>query len=99
FMEFIESRAPDLKAALTAKYGSENSFSLDRFINDFCIFGSPETVTSRIKELEEKVNLDYLLCSLNLITQDHSFCIRSMELFAKEVMPAFTSPRKEEPVR
>lgn len=91
FMDFIKNRAPDLKAALITKYGGEDNFNFDLFINDFCLFGSPETVTSQINELAEKVNLSYLLCSLNFITLDHALCIKSMELFAKEVMPNFTS--------
>lgn len=99
FTDFIENHAPDLKAALIMKYGSEENFSFDRFVSDFCVFGSPETVTLRVKEMAGRVKLNNLLCSLNFITQDHSLCIRSMELFAKEVMPAFTSPRKEGSVR
>jgi len=89
FMDFIKNRAPDLKDALILKYGSEEDFGFDCFIKDFCLFGSPETVTSQIKELNEKVNLGSLLCSLNFITLDHALCIKSMELFAKEVIPNF----------
>jgi alkanesulfonate monooxygenase SsuD/methylene tetrahydromethanopterin reductase-like flavin-dependent oxidoreductase (luciferase family) len=99
FMDFIKNRAPDLKTALILKYGGEENFSFDCFADDFCVFGSPETVILRIKELAEKVDLRYLLCSLNFITLDHALCIKSMELFAKEVMPNFTSGRKVELVR
>ncbi len=90
-MKLINNRAPDLKAALVLKYDGEEKLNFNRFVKDFCIFGSPETVVSRIKELAEKVNLSYLLCSLNFITLDHALCIKSMELYAKEVMPNFTS--------
>lgn len=89
FMDFINNRAPDLKAALISKYGTEENFSFDRFVNDFCLFGSPETVTSRINELVNNVGLSNLLCSLNLITLEHKLCMKSMELFAKDVMPNF----------
>jgi alkanesulfonate monooxygenase SsuD/methylene tetrahydromethanopterin reductase-like flavin-dependent oxidoreductase (luciferase family) len=96
FMDFIKNRAPDLKATLISKYGSEENFSLERFMSDFCLFGSPETIALRIKKFTEKVNLSYLLCSLNFITLDHTLCLRSMELFAKDVMPIFTSSPKSE---
>lgn len=99
FMDFIKNRAPDLKAALISRYGCEENFSFDRFVDDFCLFGSPETVTLRIKELVEKVDLKYLLCSINFITHEHALCIKSMELFVKEVMPAFTPYWKGELVR
>ena len=94
-MDFIKNHAPDLKAALISKYGSEQKLSFDRLVSDFCIFGSAETVTSRIQELADKVDLSYLLCSLNFITLDHNLCIKSMKLFAKEVMPTFTPHRKK----
>lgn len=89
FMDFIKKCAPDLKAALILKYSSEEQFRFDRFVSEFCLFGSPQTITSRIKELADTVDLSYLLCSLNFITLDHALCLRSMELFAKEVMPSF----------
>lgn len=89
FMEFIKCRAPDLKAALTKKYAGEEYFSFDRFMEDFCLFGSPETVTWGINEIVGKVGINYLLCSLNFITQSHSLCIKSTELFAREVIPNF----------
>lgn len=96
FMDFVKNRAPDLKAALLIKYGSEENFSFDRFVNDFCLFGCPETLASRVQELVDEIELRYLLCSLNFITKDHSLCVKSMELFASEVMPAVKSYRKEE---
>lgn len=86
FMTFIRERAPDLKAALVKKYGGEKHFSFDRFLRDFCLFGSPETVTLRLKELKEQVGLTSLLSTLNLITLEHALCLNSMELFAKEVL-------------
>ncbi len=91
FLDLINNRAPDLKSALILRYGNEESFSFDRFVSDFCIIGSPETVTSRIKELTDRIDVSHLLCSLNYITLDHSLCIKSMELFAREVIPNLTT--------
>jgi alkanesulfonate monooxygenase SsuD/methylene tetrahydromethanopterin reductase-like flavin-dependent oxidoreductase (luciferase family) len=99
FMDFIANHAPDLKAALIAKYDGEKNFDFRRFMNDFCVFGSPETVILRVREMANSINLTHLLCSLNFITQEHKLCIRSMEFFAKEVMPALMSRPKEEPAR
>ena len=94
FMEFIKHRAPDLNAALSQKYGGEEYFSFDRFKEDYCLFGSPETVTRGIKELSGKVGINHLLCSLNFITQSHALCVSSTKLFAREVMPNFLTRNK-----
>jgi len=89
FMNFMEQHAPDLKEALVNKYGGEENFSFDRFNNDFCLFGSPETVATKIKELVDIVGMSYLLCTLNFITLDHKLCFKSMKLFSEEVMSYF----------
>lgn len=94
FMEFIEFRAPDLKAALVSKYGGEGNFSFARFSEDFCLFGSPDTVTRGIGELASRLEIGSLLCSLNFITQSHALCLRSTELFAREVIPGFRVRKK-----
>jgi alkanesulfonate monooxygenase SsuD/methylene tetrahydromethanopterin reductase-like flavin-dependent oxidoreductase (luciferase family) len=95
FLSFIAERAPDLKAALLRKYETEARLCFDRFLEDFCLFGSPESVSARIEEFQDRAGLTYLLCSLNLITLDHARCIRSMALFAREVMPRFTPGARE----
>jgi alkanesulfonate monooxygenase SsuD/methylene tetrahydromethanopterin reductase-like flavin-dependent oxidoreductase (luciferase family) len=90
FMTFIAQHAPDLKAALHEKYNG--AFHYERFVSDFCIFGSPATVASRMRQLQTELGTSYLLCSLNLITLDHQLCLRSMELMATEVMPQIREP-------
>lgn len=88
FMEFMEHRAPDLRAALVTKYGHEDELRFDRFLDDFLIVGAPDTVTAKLRELQDAVDAGYLLTTLNFVTLDHSLCVRSTELFAAEVMPA-----------
>jgi alkanesulfonate monooxygenase SsuD/methylene tetrahydromethanopterin reductase-like flavin-dependent oxidoreductase (luciferase family) len=87
FLAFIEERAPDLRRVLVRKYGSAERFSFERFREDFCIFGSPDTVATRIGQLQAGLGMTNLLCTLNFVTLEHALCLRSMELFAREVMP------------
>ena len=94
FWSFIQHKAPDLKLALQGKYG-EKGFNLERFLEDFCIFGGPDLVIERIKELQA-LGVTYLLCTLNFITMDHKFCLKSMERFAREVMPHFKEAPQDE---
>jgi alkanesulfonate monooxygenase SsuD/methylene tetrahydromethanopterin reductase-like flavin-dependent oxidoreductase (luciferase family) len=86
FLEFIDRHAPDLKAALNEKYAGA-SLDYDRMVNDFCIFGSPETVAARLRDLRQQLGVTYVLCSLNLITLDHGLCLRSMQMMGSEVIP------------
>lgn len=94
FMEFIKFRAPDLKAALIRKYGGEENLSYHRLLDDFCLFGSPKKVTRGIRELAEKIGMVHLLCTMNFVTQSHSLCINSTELFVREVLPNFQMRNK-----
>jgi len=87
FWSFIQHKAPDLKLALQGKYG-EKGFRLERFLEDFCIFGDPDLCVTRIKELQD-IGVTYLMCTLNFITMEHKLCLKSMERFATEVMPHF----------
>ena len=95
FAEFIASFAPDLRGALEARYGV-GPVDYDRVVEDFCLFGSPETVTARLRELRKVVGLRRLLATVNFPTLELDLCLRSMELFAREVMPVL---RSETPVR
>ena len=88
FLELMHERAPDLKGALVAKYGDVDELTFDRFLADFCVCGSPETVSRRLQDVIEATRTDYLLATLNFVTLDHDLCLRSMEMFAAEVMPA-----------
>ena len=63
------------------------SLNYDRMVNDFCIFGSPDTVAARLRELRHQLGTTYVLCSLNLITLDHDLCLRSMQMMGSEVIP------------
>jgi alkanesulfonate monooxygenase SsuD/methylene tetrahydromethanopterin reductase-like flavin-dependent oxidoreductase (luciferase family) len=87
FMELMGERAPDLKAALIAKYGGAAELSFERFLEDFGVFGAPDTVAARLRDVLAATRTDYLLATVNFVTLDHDLCMRSMELFASEVMP------------
>jgi alkanesulfonate monooxygenase SsuD/methylene tetrahydromethanopterin reductase-like flavin-dependent oxidoreductase (luciferase family) len=95
FLEFLSTRAPDLKAALLMKYGTDPEGCFDRCLDDFCLFGAPSTVAGSIAEIVDRTGLSCMICSLNLITLEHDQCIRSMELFAEEVMPQFVHQPSE----
>ncbi len=86
FSHFIHHRAPDLKAALNRKYGSDISLDFTQCLDDFCLFGSPQTVTRRIREITGRVKTTHVLGTFNFVTMDHEKCVNSMKLFAEQVM-------------
>jgi len=88
FMTFIHERAPDLKQFLIRKYG-DKGLDFDFLADHICIFGDPEYCVRRLEELQTHIDLRYLLCTLNFITLEHKLCVKSMERFAREVMPHF----------
>jgi alkanesulfonate monooxygenase SsuD/methylene tetrahydromethanopterin reductase-like flavin-dependent oxidoreductase (luciferase family) len=91
-MTLMHERAPDLKGALVAKYGGESELTYERFLRDFAVVGSPETVATRLADVVREAGTEYLLLTVNFITMRHALCMRSMELLATEVLPAL-APR------
>jgi alkanesulfonate monooxygenase SsuD/methylene tetrahydromethanopterin reductase-like flavin-dependent oxidoreductase (luciferase family) len=53
----------------------------------YCIVGSPDTVTRRIKEQQEALGVGVFLTYLPFGTMEPPQAMQSLELFAKEVMP------------
>lgn len=93
FMQFLERRAPDLRAYLASRYG-ERATSFERLAREVCIFDDPEGCAARLYELEDRVGLYHTLCTFNLITLDHRIALESMRRFAAFVIPllAETAP-------
>tara|TARA_R110000787_G_scaffold123236_1_gene234191 strand:- start:468 stop:851 length:384 start_codon:yes stop_codon:yes gene_type:complete len=54
------------------------------------LVGSPDTVRRRIAECHAEVGLGYFLGMFQIATMPSDITLRSMELFAREVLPAAT---------
>lgn len=64
--------------------------SVDYLYQNRAIVGSPETCGAKIEELQRQ-GIEYFGCNFAFGGLDHRKVLRSMELFAKEVMPHFSS--------
>ncbi|MEB3100071.1 hypothetical protein [Ferviditalea candida] len=53
------------------------------------IAGSPEDVANEIQRQRGEIGSEHLMCIVNFGNLTHGQTIRSMELFAREVMPRF----------
>jgi luciferase family oxidoreductase group 1 len=62
----------------------------DDLLDRFLVIGTPQTVVRQIKRLEECVGISHFNCSFWFGDLEHPRVMKSMELFAREVMPAFS---------
>ena len=60
------------------------------------LFGTPEYVTEKIKELKSELNLQNLQVWSNFPGVKHEHCMKSIKLFTEKVMPLFKKELKTE---
>lgn len=61
----------------------------DDLLDRFLVIGTPETVVRQIGRLQDAVGISHFNCSFWFGDMDQGRVLRSMRLFADEVMPAF----------
>ena len=81
-------------AATPAAIDAEFRFiRMHRLIEDlmdrYLVIGSPETCIRQIKRVQELVGISHFNCSFWFGDMEQARVLRSMELFSREVMPAF----------
>jgi luciferase family oxidoreductase group 1 len=62
---------------------------VDELLDRFLVIGTPDTCIRQIKRLEQEVGITHFNCSFWFGDLDHARVLRSMERFARDVMPAF----------
>lgn len=65
----------------------EDEPSIQELVDKHFLFGTPETVANKLLRLKEQLHLDHLNCDFWLGSMPQDKVLRSMELFAKHVMP------------
>jgi alkanesulfonate monooxygenase SsuD/methylene tetrahydromethanopterin reductase-like flavin-dependent oxidoreductase (luciferase family) len=66
-----------------------NEPSTEDLLDRFLVIGTPETVVRQIHKLREAVGITHFNCSFWFGDLDQKSVLKSMRLFADEVMPAF----------
>src|SRR6266508_3456889 len=61
----------------------------DDLLDRFLVIGTPDTCIRQIKRIEELVGITHFNCSFWFGDLEHARVMRSLERFAREVMPAF----------
>jgi alkanesulfonate monooxygenase SsuD/methylene tetrahydromethanopterin reductase-like flavin-dependent oxidoreductase (luciferase family) len=66
-----------------------SQLTYEEFLTEgYAVVGSPDTVTARLRELHGELDFGHLLGLFGIGDVTHEQTVRSMELFASEVMPA-----------
>jgi alkanesulfonate monooxygenase SsuD/methylene tetrahydromethanopterin reductase-like flavin-dependent oxidoreductase (luciferase family) len=63
--------------------------SYDELYEKRAVFGTPDSCAAKIREFQQQ-GIDYFICNFAFGGMEHRKVLRSMELFAKEVMPRFS---------
>jgi alkanesulfonate monooxygenase SsuD/methylene tetrahydromethanopterin reductase-like flavin-dependent oxidoreductase (luciferase family) len=56
---------------------------------ELMLFGNPDTVAKRIEWMRNELGVNYIMCWMNMGGLDQARVLKSMQLFATEVMPRF----------
>jgi len=75
---------------LTRRHGRPDAIPLDPFAEGSVmrlIAGTPQQVTEKLKEVIRQSGVNYLLCVFSFGSLPPAMAMRSLELFAREVMP------------
>ncbi|MCB1744371.1 MAG: LLM class flavin-dependent oxidoreductase [Gammaproteobacteria bacterium] len=67
----------------------ENEPSIDDLLERYMVIGTPETCIQRIQAIKAAMGIDHFNCSFWFGDMAHDKVLRSMRLFAEQVMPAF----------
>ena len=63
--------------------------TVDDLLDRYLVIGTPDTCVRQIKRIQEAVGITHFNCSFWFGDLEHARVLRSMETFAREVMPAF----------
>jgi len=63
--------------------------TVDELLDRYLVIGTPDTCVRQIKRIEAAVGITHFNCSFWFGDLEHARVLRSMETFAREVMPAF----------
>jgi len=84
----IEDAHPSLRLGFRALAERLSKITWDGLVAETLAFGSPDTVAAKIEEMR-RIGVGEVLCWMNFGGLSQDKVRRSMELFAREVMPRF----------
>jgi alkanesulfonate monooxygenase SsuD/methylene tetrahydromethanopterin reductase-like flavin-dependent oxidoreductase (luciferase family) len=66
-----------------------NEPTVDDLLDRFLVIGTPDTCIRQLRRIRDLVGITHFNCSFWFGDLDQARVLRSMELFAREVLPAF----------
>ena len=80
-----------LKEPLRQRFDHRSLTYKDFVERGFFIAGSPSTVRDQLVEEVKRLRIGHLLVLLHFGSMDHELCLKNIELFSREVLPALES--------
>ena len=85
-----------LRGILAGRAGAFAGLSYEDLVdNDMVIVGSPESVTDQVVRLRDELGFGQIMALMCIADMPHYRVLRTMELFAKEVIPHFRASQPE----
>jgi luciferase family oxidoreductase group 1 len=85
----LRNRYEQVERGHAIAVAAPNEPTTDDLLDRFLVIGTPDTVVRQIGRLKELVGIDHFNCSFWFGDLDQARVLKSMDLFAREVMPAF----------
>ncbi|MBU2533938.1 MAG: LLM class flavin-dependent oxidoreductase, partial [Alphaproteobacteria bacterium] len=67
----------------------DNEATTEELLDQYFVMGTPKQCIAKINDIRDAMGIDHFNASFWFGDLPHDKVLRSMELFAKEVMPAF----------
>jgi alkanesulfonate monooxygenase SsuD/methylene tetrahydromethanopterin reductase-like flavin-dependent oxidoreductase (luciferase family) len=85
----LRNHYEQVKAGRAVAVPLPNEPDTDELLERFVVVGTPETVIRQIQRIKQLVGISHFNCSFWFGDLDQARVLKSMDLFAREVMPAF----------
>jgi alkanesulfonate monooxygenase SsuD/methylene tetrahydromethanopterin reductase-like flavin-dependent oxidoreductase (luciferase family) len=85
----LRNRYERVEAGRAIAVPAPNEPTTDDLLDRFLVIGTPDVVVRQIQRIRDLVGITHFNCSFWFGDLEHARVLRSMERFAREVMPAF----------
>ena len=94
YIQWLVGRGAPLPSRLR-KNAASDGLTFERVCEEFAVVGTPDAVLDGFAQLREETGASHILAWMNIGSMPHSRVTRSMERFARHVLPKLESDKRE----